>query len=122
MTRIRTVVALLALSIPPALAPAQQADTTLWTRLRFRFVGPEGNRAVAVVGEPGNPLVAYVGAASGGVWKTEDGGVHWRAGFDSERPHAPRGPAIAPSPHTLGWGGNRETVLTRAATARRDGA
>src|SRR5256886_10126167 len=55
-------------------APAQQLDTTLWARLRYRFVGPEGNRTVAVVGEPGNPLVAYVGAASGGIWKTEDGG------------------------------------------------
>src|SRR3989442_14218802 len=103
MTRIRTVVALLALSIPPALAPAQRADTTLWTRLRFRFVGPEGNRAVAVVGEPGNPLVAYVGAASGGVWKTEDGGVHWRGGFGRGPPQASRAPAIAPPPHPPGW-------------------
>src|SRR5689334_11752706 len=51
--------------------------------LRFRFVGPPmGNRASAVVGEPGNPMVAYVGAASGGIWKTEDAGVNWRAVFD----------------------------------------
>ncbi len=28
-------------------AAAQQVDTTLWTRLHFRFVGPEGNRAIA---------------------------------------------------------------------------
>src|SRR2546425_9816157 len=119
----RTVVALLAL--PALLAPParpQQVDTILWTRLHYRFVGPEGNRAVAVVGEPGNPLVAYVGAASGGVWKTEDGGVHWRAGFDREPPQALRAPGLSPPPHTAGWGGNRETVLTRAATARRDGA
>ena len=58
MIRLRTAVALLALLAPPALAPAQEVDTTLWTHLGFRFIGPEGNRAVAVVGEPGNPLVA----------------------------------------------------------------
>ena len=69
-------------------AAAQQVDTTLWTRLHFRFVGPEGNRAIAAVGEPGNPLVAYIGAASGGIWKTEDGGVHWRALFDSRTTRA----------------------------------
>src|SRR5258708_7990211 len=82
-------------------AAAQQVDTTLWTRLHFRFVGPEGNRAIAAVGEPGNPLVAYLGAASGGVWKTEDGGVHWRAVFDSEPAQAIGALAIAPSAHNV---------------------
>src|SRR5256885_15385340 len=111
MNRIRAAVALLALLTSPALAPAQEVDTTLWTRLRFRFVGPEGNRAVAVVGEPGNPSVAYVGAASGGVWKTEDAGVHWRAGFDSEPPQGLRGPPLPPPPPPAGWGGPRATVF-----------
>jgi hypothetical protein len=32
--------------------------------LKYRFIGPDGNRAIAVVGEPGNPNVAYIGAAS----------------------------------------------------------
>src|SRR5436190_19858903 len=82
-------------------AAAQQVDTTLWTRLSFRFVGPEGNRAVAVVGEPGNPLVAYVGAASGGVWKTEDAGVHWRAGFASGPGLVSGGLGYRPSPPSL---------------------
>jgi len=122
MTPIRSVVALLALSTLPSLAPAQQADTTLWTRLRFRFVGPEGNRAVAVVGEPGNPFVAYVGAASGGIWKTEDGGVHWRAVFDSEPVQAIGALAIAPSAHTVLWAGTGETFFIRSTTALGDGA
>src|SRR2546425_4366508 len=113
----RTVVALLAL--PALLAPParpQQVDTILWTRLHYRFVGPEGNRAVAVVGEPGNPLVAYVGAASGGVWKTEDGGVHWRGGLDREPPLAIRAPPRAPSaPHHL-WAGTRAEAFLRSRT------
>src|SRR3989449_3358353 len=122
MPRIRPVVALLALSIPPALAPAQQADTTLWTHLGFRFIGPEGNRAVAVVGEPGNPLVAYVGAASGGVWKTGDGGVHWRAVSASEPVQAIGALAVAPSAHHVLWAGTGETFFIRSTTALGDGA
>ncbi|MEY3563542.1 MAG: hypothetical protein RLZZ294_1548, partial [Bacteroidota bacterium] len=37
-----------------------------FSALKFRFVGPDGNRAIAVAGESGNPMVSYVGAASGG--------------------------------------------------------
>jgi photosystem II stability/assembly factor-like uncharacterized protein len=103
-------------------AAAQQVDTTLWTRLHYRFVGPEGNRAVAVVGEPGNSLVAYVGAASGGVWKTEDGGVHWRAVFDSEPAQAIGALAIAPSAHNVLWAGTGETFFIRSMTALGNGA
>jgi photosystem II stability/assembly factor-like uncharacterized protein len=102
-------------------AAAQQVDTTLWTRLHFRFVGPEGNRAIAAVGEPGNPLVAYIGAASGGVWKTEDGGVHWRAVFDSQSAQAIGALAIAPSAHNVLWAGTGETFFIRSMTALGNG-
>src|SRR2546425_6419097 len=102
-------------------AAAQQVDTTLWTRLHYRFVGPEGNRAIAAVGEPGNPLVAYVGAASGGIWKTEDGGVHWRAVFDSEPAQAIGALAIAPSAHNVLWAGTGETFFIRSTTALGNG-
>src|ERR1041384_8443888 len=84
---------------------SQQPDTTLWAHMHFRFVGPEGNRAIAAIGEPGNPLVAYIGAASGGVWKTEDGGVHWRAVVDRQPAQAGGGPPLAPPAPPLGWGG-----------------
>ena len=115
-------IALLLAASPLRSATAQQADTTLWTRLHYRFVGPEGNRAIAVVGEPGNPLVAYVGAASGGVWKTEDGGVHWRAVFDSEPAQAIGALAIAPSAHNVVWAGTGETFFIRSMTALGNGA
>src|SRR6266576_2239934 len=73
----------LCLAIAPVCAAAQQVDTTLWTRLHFRFVGPEGNRAIAAVGDPGNSLVSYIGAASGGVWKTDAGRSWQHMGLDS---------------------------------------
>ncbi|HMA42585.1 MAG TPA: hypothetical protein VKO86_01115 [Gemmatimonadales bacterium] len=110
-----------ALLLVPALARAQQVDTSLWTNLRFRFIGPDGNRATAVTGEPGNPQVAYVGAASGGVWKTEDGGVHWRAVFDSEPAQAIGALAIAPSAHNTIWAGTGETFFIRSMTTLGNG-
>src|SRR5437899_3618544 len=109
------------LATSPICATAQQVDTTLWTRLHYRFVGPEGNRAIAIIGEPGNPLVAYVGAASGGVWKTEDGGVHWRAVFDSEPVQAIGALAMAPSAHNVLWAGTGETFFIRSTTALGNG-
>lgn len=48
---------------------------------RFRFIGPEGNRAIAVAGVPGDPMVNYIGAASGGLWKTTDGGHQLASNF-----------------------------------------
>ncbi len=118
---LRLLVALLLASSPIRGVIAQQVDTTLWTRLHYRFVGPEGNRATAVVGEPGNPLVAYVGAASGGIWKTEDGGVHWRAVFDSEPAQAIGALAIAPSARNVLWAGTGETFFIRSMTALGNG-
>src|SRR5947199_10503638 len=113
----RALFALLVAAASIRVAAAQQVDTTLWTRLHYRFVGPEGNRAVAVVGEPGNALVAYVGAASGGIWKTEDGGVHWRAVFDSQPAQATGAMALAPSAHNVLWAGTGETLFIRSTTA-----
>ena len=46
--------------------------------LEWRLIGPHrGGRVVAVAGHPTEPMVFYFGAAGGGVWKTEDGGVYW---------------------------------------------
>src|ERR1041385_7677666 len=95
---------------------SQQPDTTLWAHMHFRFVGPEGNRAIAAIGEPGNPLVAYIGAASGGSWKTEEGGVPGRAVFDSATSQAIGALAMAPSAHNVLWAGTGETFFIRSMT------
>src|SRR5215469_14280203 len=65
---------------------AQEAKggTDILGQLKFRFIGPPGNRLDAIVGVPGNPSVYYAGAASGGIFKTSDGGAHWDPIFDSQ--------------------------------------
>lgn len=81
--------------------------------LHFRPLGPVGNRAAAIVGEPGNPLVMYVGAAAGGVFKTEDGGVTWRPVFDGQDVAAVGALAVAQTERNTVWAGTGEPWLIR---------
>ena len=47
--------------------------------MEWRNIGPfRGGRATTVAGVPSQPLVYYMGATGGGVWKTENGGSTWR--------------------------------------------
>src|SRR5258708_5081187 len=39
---------------------------------------PVTGRLTAVAADPKNPNIIYVAAASGGVWKTTDGGKYWQ--------------------------------------------
>ena len=89
--------------------------------LPFRFIGPDGNRAIAVVGEPGNPLVSYVGAASGGIFKTTDGGINWKPIFDEMDNSSIGALAIADGNHNHVWAGTGETFLIRPAHANGNG-
>lgn len=43
-----------------------------------------GGRVRAIVQHPTRPGVYFIGAAAGGVWKTDDGGVTWATTFDKE--------------------------------------
>ena len=69
------------------LVRAQQADADDESQFRFRFVGPRvGNRVAAIAGIPGDPSTYYAGAASGGIWKSTDGGNRWVPVFDKRPP------------------------------------
>jgi photosystem II stability/assembly factor-like uncharacterized protein len=96
---------------------AQQYDSSLFNSLDFRFIGPDGNRTIAVVGEPGNPMVSYVGAASGGIFKTTDAGISWNPIFDDQDNASIGALALAPSNPQQVWAGTGETFLIRPAHA-----
>src|SRR5262245_37096764 len=60
---------------PPAAKPSPSpspspSPASPFAELKFRYIGPEGNRVSAVAGVPGDPQVYYAGAASGGIFKT----------------------------------------------------
>jgi photosystem II stability/assembly factor-like uncharacterized protein len=118
----RIAVALLLASLVPLSSIAgQQVEASRYAGLRWRHIGPEGNRAIAVVGVPGDPLTALVGAASGGVWKTEDGGASWRPTFDGQDAQSIGSLAIAPTARNEVWAGTGETFIIRPALAMGNG-
>ncbi|MEP5612529.1 MAG: glycosyl hydrolase [Cyclobacteriaceae bacterium] len=100
---------------------AQQIESETFQDLDFRFIGPEGNRAIAIAGEPGNPMVSYIGAASGGLWKTTDGGIRWNPITDSLNVSSVGSVALAPSDPNQVWMGTGETFVIRPAHAMGDG-
>ena len=101
--------ALLLASAPPA--SAQDVSSEDLDGLPFRHVGPVGNRLISAVGVPGKPDLYYVGAASGGVWKTEDGGTHWQPLLDDQPVHSVGALAVAPSDTEILWAGTGEHFI-----------
>jgi len=91
-------------------------------QFRFRFVGPiVGNRVASVVGVPGDPSTYYAGAASGGVWKSTDGGNRWEPVFDKEPASAIGALAVAPSDPDVVWAGTGEAWAIRDSDVMGDG-
>jgi photosystem II stability/assembly factor-like uncharacterized protein len=64
-------------------ATAAGVDSALFSGLRWRSIGPaRGGRSIAVAGSSARRDEYYFGATGGGLWKTNDGGVTWRAVSD----------------------------------------
>jgi photosystem II stability/assembly factor-like uncharacterized protein len=93
-----------------AQGPARPAPD-VYSRLHWRYIGPEGNRISAVAGVPGDPLVYYAGSASGGIAKTTDGGVHWDQIFDDQPVQSIGSLAVAPSDPNIVWAGTGEAWI-----------
>ena len=83
----------------------------LFSDIQFRHVGPVGNRVSAVTGEEGNSNVYYVGAASGGVFKSLDGGHTWNPIFDDQPAQSIGAIAISRSDPNLVWVGTGESFI-----------
>jgi hypothetical protein len=83
-----------------ALVHAQQPNTDA---LRYRYIGPVGNRTTSIAGVPGQPYIYYAGSASGGIFKTIDGGIHWEAIFDGQPVSSIGSLAVAPSDVNTVW-------------------
>lgn len=66
---------------------ALSADSAIWQGLEWRNVGPANTsgRGADVEGVPGNPNIVFLGSASGGVWKTVNGGISWKPIFDKQQ-------------------------------------
>lgn len=88
-----------------------QVGSDLLNQLHWRYIGPVGNRVIAAASVPGNPNVYYVGAASGGIFKSTDAGVHWEPIFDQEDVSSVGSLAIDPNDSNIIWAGTGETFI-----------
>lgn len=80
-------------------APVATFPATSFTGLKFRAVGPQGpGGALTVSGSSQRPLEYFAGSAGGGLWKTTDAGLSWRAVTDGQiRGSTVAAVAVAPS-------------------------
>src|SRR6266436_5273400 len=108
---LRTAIAAGALAAFASAIHAEQIDPSVYSQLKFRYIGPVGNRISAVAGVPGNPLIIYAGSASGGIFKSEDAGTTWKPIFDDQPVSSIGSLAVAPSNPNIVWAGTGETWI-----------
>jgi photosystem II stability/assembly factor-like uncharacterized protein len=107
------IVAFSAASPKPSSSPTGQPQPTpdpVYGKLRWREVGPAvaGGRVAAVAGTASDPFLYYLGAAGGGVWKSNDGGASWNPVFDKQDTLAIGAVAIDPANEKVVWAGTGE--------------
>ena len=121
--------AALALGLAMSSAAAQDAPgatglerTSAVTPLQFHYMGPSpGGRISAAVGIPGNHSTYYLGAASGGLWKSTDGGHTYVPIFDDQNVAAIGSLAIAATDSNTIWVGTGEPWMIRPSDVIGDG-
>jgi photosystem II stability/assembly factor-like uncharacterized protein len=90
------------LAADPSGTPVKAADSAAKSPLdglKYRLIGPfRGGRATGVAGVVGDPNTYYFGAATGGLWKTIDGGTSWKPLWDDFPEAAPAVGAVAVAP------------------------
>ncbi len=99
--------ALLCLSTPTG---AATIEPDLLAGLEARSIGPAGmsGRVPAIDAVVSDPETVYVGAASGGVWKSTNGGLSFRPIFDDQPVHSIGALAIYQPNPAIVWVGTGE--------------
>src|SRR5262245_43330252 len=105
----RILVAALLATCLVGLSHAQAPDS--YSSLKWRYIGPVGNRIIAIAGVPGDANIYYAGAASGGIFKTTDSGAHWQAVFDDKPVSSIGSLAVAASVSHVVWAGTGEAFI-----------
>ncbi|HIF06212.1 MAG TPA: sialidase, partial [Gemmatimonadetes bacterium] len=100
----------------PLTSAAQAVPSEQLSALTYRHIGVVGNRIASVSGVVGDPLTYYVGAAAGGLWKTEDGGMSWRPVFDDQDVHSVGALAVSHSDPQIVWAGTGEPHIRSNVT------
>ncbi len=92
------------------LPAGRQVSLDQFKNMKARNIGPSGmsGRIVAIDAVHKNPSIIYLGAASGGIWKTENGGADWKPIFDDQPILNIGSLAIQQSNPSVVWAGTGE--------------
>src|SRR5947209_19664504 len=96
-------------------------DPSFFNGLHYRLVGPSrGGRVTTVTGVPSQPKTFYMGVASGGLFRTTDGGASWVPITDGKVPLGSTGcVAISDSnPQVIYLGTGSDDVRSNVSTGR----
>lgn len=117
------IAAVCAIHAQPSSRPSMMSsvDASLINGLRYRLIGPSrGGRVTTVTGVPSQPKTFYMGVASGGLFRTTDGGATWVPITDGKIPLGSTGSvAVADSdPNVIYLGTGSDGVRSNVSTGR----
>ncbi len=101
-----------------AASAAAAVDPDLLAGMKARSIGPAGmsGRIAAIEAVESDPDVVYAGAATGGLWKSINGGLTWKPVFDEEKVAAVGAVAVfQPNPDVV-WVGTGEGNVRNSAS------
>jgi len=95
---------------PTVVRPQADDDEHPLAGMPLRLIGPAltSGRVADFAVHPHRPEVIYVAMASGGVWKTDNGGTTWEPIFDHEGAYAIGAVALDPGNPDIVWVGTGE--------------
>lgn len=101
------------LAAAPLTAPGAQAQTPdpgLFSALKARSIGPShvSGRITSIDALESDPNLVFVGAATGGVWKSENAGQTWTPIFDDQEVLSVGAVAVFQDDPTIIWVGTGE--------------
>jgi photosystem II stability/assembly factor-like uncharacterized protein len=123
-TTLRSTARAFALAALPVLAAAQQpgpvkVDSETFSGLGARNIGSAAmsGRIAAIAGvHEGDRLTLYIGSASGGVWKSTNGGTTFKPVFDKEPVQSIGAVAIDPTNPKVVWVGTGESWMRNSVS------
>lgn len=98
--------------------PADPMSSGTFNGLKIRSVGPAlvSGRVVAIAVNPKNKSQYYVGAASSGVWRTDNDGATWHPVFEHEGSYSIGAIALDPNQPRILWVGTGEANSQRSVS------
>ncbi len=118
MALVLTLGALIAAQAPPAPKPQGPVTADDFNQFTWRWIGPMtfSGRITGFAVPRGQSQTYYVLTASGGLWKTVDGGIHFDPVFEKYGTGSMGWMAIAPSDPNILYLGTGEPMHARAST------